>query len=125
MSGDPISDPGERDESPPISGEAPRRPGIIDAAADFLQTAADWLRQEAGDIVRERVILPIQKLGLTLAAASAAGCLAVLGLAFVAVALFMYLGTAIGYPGALLLVGGVLLAGSVAFTVMKMRNIQR
>ncbi len=98
---------------------------IIDAVADLLQTVVDWLRDEAEAIVREKVVGPLQKLGLTVAAASAAASLAVLGLAFVAVGLFMLLGTAIGYPYALLVIGGVLLVGSVIFTLIKMRNMQR
>jgi len=57
---------------------------IIDSIADLLQTATDWVRQEAEAVVREKIVLPIQKLGLTLASASAAGCLAVVGLIFIA-----------------------------------------
>jgi len=38
---------------------------------------------------------------------------------------FILLGEWITYPGALLLIGGVLLVGSVIFTVIKMRGIQR
>ncbi len=98
---------------------------IIDAVADLLQTVVDWLRQEAETIVREKIVAPLQKLGLTLFAASAAASLAVLGIAFIATGLFMLLGQAIGYPYALLVIGGVLLVGAVAFTVIKMRNMQR
>jgi len=98
---------------------------IIDGVADLLQSASDWLRQEAGDIVRERIVLPLQKLGLTLASASAAGCLAALGLAFIAVAAFIFLAQWLTYPGALLAVGGALVVVSVVFTIVKMRWIQR
>ncbi|HZL05319.1 MAG TPA: hypothetical protein VFE45_07855 [Coriobacteriia bacterium] len=98
---------------------------IIDAVADLLQSAVDWLRQEAGDIVRERVVLPLQRLGLTLASASAAGCLAAVGLAFIAVAAFILLAQWLTYPGALLAVGGVLVLASVIFTIVKTRWIQR
>lgn len=108
-----------------VSEEPPQRPSIIDAVADLLQFIVDWLRQEAEAAVREKVVLPVQKLGLTLASASAAGCLAVFGLAFIATGVFILLGEWITYPGALLLVGGVLLVGSVIFTVIKMRGIQR
>jgi len=98
---------------------------IIDGVADLLQSASDWLRQEAGDIVRERIVLPLQRLGLTLASASAAGCLAALGLAFIAVAAFLFLAQWLTYPGALLAVGGVLVVASVVFTIVKMRWIQK
>lgn len=98
---------------------------IIDGVADLLQSASDWLRQEAGDIVRERIVLPLQRLGLTLASASAAGCLAALGLAFIAVAAFIFLAQWLTYPGALLAVGGVLVVVSVIFTIVKMRWIQK
>lgn len=109
----------------PPPGPAPDRPGLIDAVADLLQSASDWVRQEAGDIVQERIVQPIQRLGLTLSSAAAAGCLAALGGAFVAVAAFMFLARWLTYPGALLLIGLVLLAGSVAFTVVKVRSMQR
>jgi hypothetical protein len=98
---------------------------IIDGVADLLQSSSDWLRQEAGDIVRERIVLPLQRLGLTLASASAAGCLAALGLAFIAVAAFIFLAQWLTYPGALLAIGGVLVAVSVVFTIVKMRWIQK
>jgi hypothetical protein len=109
----------------PGPGTGPDERTIIDAVADLLQTIVDWLRQEAEAIVREKIVAPLQKLGLTIAAASAAASLAVFGIAFVAVGLFMLLGQAIGYPYALLVIGGVLLIGSVVFTVIKMRNMQR
>lgn len=98
---------------------------VIDAVADLLQTIVDWLRQEAEAIVREKIVLPIQRLGLTLSAASAAASLAVLGIAFISVGLFMLLGEAIGYPFALLVIGGVLVIGSVVFMMIKMRLMQK
>ncbi|MFA5844226.1 MAG: phage holin family protein [Coriobacteriia bacterium] len=113
---------------PAPAADAPKRDGVsgvIDAAADLLQTFVDWLRQEAEALVREKVVKPIQRLGLTLAAASAAGCLAVFGLMFVAVGLFMLLGQAIGYAWALLLIGGVYLVGSLVFVAIKVRMMQK
>jgi len=84
-----------------------------------------WLRQEAADIMREKIVIPAQRLGLTLVSASAAGCLMVIGLSFVSVALLLLLASWLGWPGALLLVGGVFLLGAVLFTVVKMRNLQK
>ncbi len=98
---------------------------IIDSLADLLQTAADWVRQEAGSIVHDKVVMPIQRLGLTLASAFAAGCLLVLGLTFVAVALFLYLAQWLGYPGALLLIGVVYLIGAGVFIAIKARSMQQ
>lgn len=121
---------GGRDDAPHndadnAAGEAPHERTVIDAAADLLQTIVDWLRQEAEGVVREKIVAPIQQLGLTLASASAAAGLAFLGIAFIAVGLFMLLGNAIGYPYALLVIGGVLMIGSVVFTAIKMRLMQK
>lgn len=98
---------------------------IIDSIADLLQTATDWVRQEAEAAVREKIVLPVQKLGLTLASISAAGCLAVVGLIFIAVALFLLLAEWLTYPGALLVIGGVYLIGALVFIVIKVRGMQK
>jgi len=99
--------------------------GIIDAVADLLQSAADWVRQEAETVVREKIVLPIQKLGLTLASASAAGCLLVVGLIFIAVALYLVLASWLTHPGALALIGGVYVLASAVFIVIKVRSMQK
>ena len=114
-------------EPEPVSGEkeAPPRQSVIDAVADLLQFIVDWLRQEAEAAVREKVVLPLQKLGLTLASAFAAAFLAALGIGFIAVGIFMLLGEWLTYPGALLLTGGVLVLGAVIFAVIKMRSMQK
>ncbi len=101
------------------------RPGIIEAIADLLQYVVDWLRQEATAIVHDRIVLPLQKLGLTLASGCAAAFLAALGIGFIAVAVFMLLGQWLTYPGALLLTGGILVLGAIVFTVIKMRSFQK
>jgi hypothetical protein len=98
---------------------------IIDAVADLLQTLVDWLRQEAAAIVREKIVLPIQKLGLTLASAAAAAALAVLGLIFIAVALYLLLAEAVGHPFALLIIGGAYLLASAVFLIIKVRSMQK
>ncbi|MBN1192899.1 MAG: phage holin family protein [Coriobacteriia bacterium] len=112
------------------SGQIPEAPktgveGIIDAVADLLQTVVDWLRQEAAAVVREKVVLPVQRLGLTLASAVAAGALLVFGLMFIAVALFLLLAEWVSYPGALLIIGGVYVLVSLVFLVIKVRLIQK
>lgn len=112
------------------SGQKPEGPrtgveGIIDAVADLLQTVVDWLRQEAAAVVREKVVLPIQRLGLTLASAIAAAALLVVGLIFIAVAAFLLLAEWVGFPGALLIIGGVYVLASLVFLVIKVRLIQK
>jgi hypothetical protein len=99
--------------------------GIIDAAADLLQTVVDWLRQEAAAVVREKIVLPIQRLGLTLASAIAAAALLVVGLIFIAVAAFLLLAEWVGFPGALLIIGGVYVLASLVFLIIKVRLIQK
>lgn len=99
--------------------------GIIDAVADLLQTAVDWLRQEAAAVVREKIVLPVQRLGLTLASAAAAAALLVVGLIFLAVAGFLVLAGWVGYPGALAIIGGVYILASAVFLVIKVRSIQK
>ncbi|MHB1135447.1 MAG: hypothetical protein ACYCXR_10875 [Coriobacteriia bacterium] len=98
---------------------------VIDSVADLLQTSVDWLRQEAAGIVQEKIVAPIQRLGLTLASAAAAASLLVLGLTFIAVALFLLLADWVGYPGALLIIGATLMLGSIVFLVIKVRSMQK
>jgi Mlc titration factor MtfA (ptsG expression regulator) len=106
------------------SGEGPQA-SIIDAVADLLQAVVDWLRQEAEATVREKVVAPLQRLGLTLASAFAAALLAAFGLILLGIAAFVALGERITYPGALALVGGVYLLAAGAFLVVKARTMQR
>lgn len=117
----------ESPDAPPTADRAatPDERTVIDAAADLLQTTVDWLRQEAEALVREKVSLPLQKVGLASAAAWAAAVLLVLGLGFISVGLIILLAKWLTWPGALLAIGGVLVLGSVVFTVIKMRSMQR
>lgn len=98
---------------------------VIDSVADLLQTSVDWLRQEAAGVVQEKIVAPIQRLGLTLASAAAAASLLVLGLTFIAVALFLLLANWVGYPVALLIIGAGLMLGSIVFLVIKVRSMQK
>lgn len=106
------------------SGETARE-SIIDAIADLLQAASDWLRQEAEAAVREKVVAPLQRLGLTLASALVAALLAAFGLVLLGVAAFIALAERLTYPGALALVGGVYLLMAGAFLIVKARAMQR
>jgi hypothetical protein len=98
---------------------------ILDAAVDLLETVRDWVRQEAEAAVREKVVLPLQRLGLTLASAMAAAVLLVIALIFLAVAAVIALGNLIGYAWTFFAIGMAYLIGSVVFLVIKVRSIQR
>jgi hypothetical protein len=114
------------DEPPAAASEPePQRETLVDAIADLLQMFVNWMRAEASDIMRDKVVLPVQQLGLTLSSAAAAGCLVVIGLSFIFVAILLVLAEWLGWPGALLLVGGVILVGAGIFTFIKMRSIQK
>ncbi len=109
--------------------ESDRPPGVyeqfVEAAADLAQTASDWLRQEAETTVREKLVLPLQRLGLTIVAAMTAVTLLLMSLALIFVALLVWLGDVFGYHVVLGVSGAVLLAGAaIGFTVMA-RGIQR
>lgn len=119
------SDPTVAPSAMPDEAPEPQRESLFDAIADLLQMLVNWIRAEASDLMHDKVVLPLQQLGLTLASASAAGCLAVLGLSFVSVAVLLLLAGWLGWPGALLLIGGVLLLGAGIFTYIKMRSIQK
>ena len=98
---------------------------LIDALVDLLETARDWLRQEAEETIREKVVLPLQRLGLTLASAAAAAALLGVALIFIAVAGVIALGNTIGYAWTFFAIGAVFLVGSAVFLVVKVRSIQR
>ena len=105
--------------------EPPQRESLVDAIADLLQMTVNWLRAEASDIVRDKVVLPVQKLGMTLASAIAAAVLLVIGLCFIFVAALMVLAQWLTWPGAFGLVGGIIVIGAGVFTYLKVRSIQK
>jgi hypothetical protein len=111
--------------APEPQPEAPQRESLVDAIADLLQMAVNWLRAEAADIVRDKVVLPVQQLGMTLASAVAAAILLVIGLVFIFVAVLMVLAKWITWPGAFGLVGGLIVAGAGIFTYLKVRSVQK
>lgn len=98
---------------------------MLDAVIDLLETARDWLRQEVEGTVREKVVLPLQRLGLTLASGCASAMLLAVGVIFLAVAAVIGLGSAIGYGWTFFAIGMVLLVGSGVFLVIKVRSMQR
>jgi hypothetical protein len=97
---------------------------ILDQLLDLLQTARDWIQQEAESTVRTRIVPPLQKVGIAIASAFAAATLMVIGLIFIAVAAMVYLSQLLGVPLAFLIVGAVYLIGAAIFTVLKVRKMQ-
>jgi len=98
---------------------------ILDQLVDLAQTARDWVRQEAEATIKEKIVPPLQALGLTVASAMAAATLMVIGLIFIAVAAMVYLSQLLGVPLAFLIVGTAYLAGAAIFTAVKMKAMQR
>jgi hypothetical protein len=101
--------------TPPATDPAERT--LIDSIADLLQVIVDWLRQEAETTVKNKVVLPLQRLGLTMFMAQAAISLVLLGAVFIAVGFLIQLAQWVGWPAALWIVGGslVLVAAILAF----------
>jgi hypothetical protein len=116
------------DEGTSPTGEEPQADfltRIIDQLLDLLQTARDWVRQEAEATVREKIVPPLQKVGIAIASAFAAASAMVLGLIFVAVAAIVYLSQLLGVPLAFLIIGGVYLLAALIFTIVKVRSMQK
>lgn len=104
--------------------EKVERPGIIDALGDLVQLFVDYARQETGDLVQDKVVQPAQKVGQLIAFAFAAAFALILGMSFISVGLLILFATWVGWPAALLIIGGVLAVGAAVLTMLKMRRIQ-
>lgn len=109
----------------PAPAPEAKRESLTDAVADLLQMAVNYLRQETAGVMRDKVVLPGQRLGMMVAFALAASFLLALGLAFVAVALLLLLAQFLTWPGALGAIGGVLLVGAAVLTALKVRSLQQ
>lgn len=114
-----MADPAEQPEAkapqaqPKATPEPAQEKTLIDSIADLLQTIVDWLRQEAESVVKTKVVLPLQQLGLTLFMAQAAVGLVMLGVVFISVGSLILLADWVGWPFALYIVGGVLALAAV------------
>jgi hypothetical protein len=113
-------------DAPPAGGaEAPPKPeSLTDAIADLMQMAVNYMRQETAGVMRDKVVLPGQQLGRLVAFAFAAAGLLFLGIGFISVAVLLVLAYFLGWPGALALIGVILLIGASVFTYLKVRSIQ-
>jgi positive regulator of sigma E activity len=98
---------------------------ILDKLVDLAQTARDWVRQEAEAVVKEKIVPPLQKLGIAVASAFAAATLFVIGLLFIAVAAIVYLSQLLGVALAFFLIGAVFLIGAGIFAARKVKAMQR
>lgn len=103
-----------------VSGQS-----LIDSIADLLQMTVNYLRQETAGIMRDKVVLPGQRLGAMVAFALAASFLLALGVAFLSVALLLVLAGWLTWPGALGLIGALLVLGAGVSTALKVRSMQR
>jgi len=108
----------------PSAPEPPLRGTVADAIADFVQLFVDYVRQETGDVVHDKVVLPTQKAGQVVAFAFAAAFVLFLGIAYISVASMMLLAHFIGWIAALYLIGGVLVLGALGLTYAKTRRLQ-
>lgn len=114
----------EPQAAPPEAPEPPARPTIADAITEFVQLIVDYVRQETGDVVHDKVVVPTQKAGMVIAFAMAAALVMVLGIAFISIALEMVLAQYVGWPAALAITGGLLLAGAGGLSYAKVRQLQ-
>jgi hypothetical protein len=119
----PPTAPPEPPPQPAAPPEPPaaERPRILDAIIELLQTTVDWLKQEAETTVREKVALPLQKVGLAIGSGAAAGCLLVFGLIFVAIGLLLLVAQFLGWPATMMLIGAAYIVAAAIFLVIRVR----
>lgn len=119
----PDADTDQSREAPPSAARA-ARPTVADAVTVLVQTSVDYVRQEAGDVVHDKVVVPAQTAGRAVAFALAAAFALSLGIGFICVAILLVLAGAIGWPAALFAVGGILVLGAGGFTYLRVRSTQ-
>lgn len=108
-----------------IPPQSEGRPTLGQAIADLVQMFVDYVRQETGDIVHDKVVLPTQAAGQVVAFALAAAGVLLLGIGYLSVSVMMVLAHFVGWPGALAIIGGILVLGAAGLTAAKMRKVQR
>lgn len=122
MSDQPGMDPaGQR----PDSLDPPARASVADAVTELVQLSVDYVRQETGDLVHDKVVLPTQKAGMVVAFALGAASVLVLGICFIAVGALMLLASLIGWISALFAVGGFMVLVAAFLSYLKTRSLQR
>jgi hypothetical protein len=109
----------------PTASAPPESPNLIEAGTELVQTVVTYVRQETEDIVKEKVVLPTQKAGGTVAMAIGVALVVFLGLIFVSAGALIVLAGWIGWPAALFLVGGVLILGAAGIAYARTRSLQK
>lgn len=113
--------PGPASASEP---QAPREAGLIDAGAALVASVVDYVRQETGDLVHDKVAVPIQKAGGTAALAIGIAVVLVTGIWFISAGVLVLIAAWIGWPAALLAVGGLLVTVSAVLALIRTRSMQ-
>lgn len=98
--------------------------GLIDAGAELVQTVVSYVRQETGDVVREKIVLPTQRAGGTVGLAIGVALVLFMGVMFVSAGALILLASWIGWPAALFAVGGVLILASAGIAYARSRSMQ-
>jgi len=111
-------------ENPAEQVPPPEGGSLIDDAAGLVETAVAYARQETGDLVREKIVLPTQKAGATVGMAIAIALVVFLGVGFVAVGALILLAEYVGWPAALFIVGGILIAVAGVIGYIRVRSMQ-
>lgn len=105
--------------------EPPERLTVADAVADLIRMFVDYVRQETGDVVHDKVVLPTQKAGQVVAFALAAALVLLLGIGYLSAGFLMLLASFIGWTGALFVTGALLVLGAAGFTYLRIRSTQQ
>lgn len=103
---------------------APEGTGLIDAGAELVQTVVSYVRQETGDVVRDKIVLPTQRAGTTVGLAVGVALVLFMGVLFVSAGALILLAQWIGWPAALFAVGGVLILASAGIAYARSRSMQ-
>jgi hypothetical protein len=106
-------------------GVEPDDRSLIDASAELVDAAVTYIRQETGDLVREKIVEPTQRAGVTAGLAVAIGSIAAIGLGFVATGILLLLAGWLGWPVALFVVGGVLLLAAAGVGFARSKKVTR
>jgi hypothetical protein len=109
---------GEPLPAPPEGGS------LVDSGAELIQTVVTYVRQETGDVVREKIVQPTQKAGTTVALAIGVAVVLVTGVLFVSAGALILLAQWIGWPAALFAVGGVLILAAAGIAYARSRSMQ-
>lgn len=110
--------------APANEPEAPTEPSLIEASAALVESVVDYVRQETGDLVHDKVAVPIQKAGGTAALAIGIAVVLVTGIWFISAGVLVLIAAWIGWPAALLAVGGLLVTVSAVLALVRTRSMQ-